>query len=236
MKTRFTVDINANPRTVLGIRELSSGDLNIHITGGGKAYSAPTIEDLIAVNDETLFEECEKHISIHTSLRSQTDNVIKRTHEYPNRSINNKEIGYHFTTGIKQDNLFVPVLFRIAGDLSRDRYEIAGNSHDSLISLGSYNPKAGQLRFMLVVSSPNTKFPQDIEHPTNLIDKRFSHFRVSVLWSYLNLPSHPHAIDFFLETSNTAGSMRGFHWQEIYNLYTDLNMQHAAEYIKQAGL
>ncbi len=233
MKTRFVIEVEGSPRTVFAVHETRGGDLNIHITSGGRAYSAPTFGELVAVCDESKFEECEKHISVHASKKSAEVNVIKQTQKYLGRA---EEIcQYQYTTGLKLDNLFVPVLFRICGDLSRDRYQLPAKCADRLESLGIYAPSQGQLRFMVVCSRRGTSFPNDEEHPSNVKEVDFENFTLTVIWSYLNKPSHPQAIDFFLSTKAETGPIRGLEWHEIYNLYTDLYMTHAKAYFKIYG-
>jgi hypothetical protein len=231
MNVRFVIEVNKTPRTVFRVSEQKSGDLNLHITSGGRDYAATTLYDLIAVNDDSVFENCDKHISIHTSPNSLSVNVVKRTQEFVDRVVDICQV----TTGIKQDNLFVPVLFRVCGDLSRSRYTLDESCKDQLVTLGQYDPRQGQLRFMAVCSRRGTSFPKDKEHPSNLLEFQFSNFTLTVLWSYFNKPSHAYAIDFFLGTKKESGPIKGFDWFEIYNLYTDLYMVHAAEYFRIYG-
>ena len=231
MDARFVIEVNESPRTVFRVSEQRSGDLNFHITSGGRDYSGNTLNDLVAISDESEFENCEKHISVHTSPKSLSVNVIKRTQVFVDRVEDSCQV----TTGIKQDNLFVPVLFRVCGDLSRERYALPEPCQDQLVSLGRYDPSQGQLRFMAVCSRRGTLFPKDEEHPSNLLELQFSNFTLTVIWSYLNKPSHPHAIDFFLGTKRESGPIKGLDWFEIYNLYTDLYMVHAEEYFRVYG-
>ncbi len=231
MKTRFVIDVKSSPRTVFAVYETKGGDLNIHITSGGRDYSAPTIGELVAVCDESKFEDCDKHISVHASRKSTTVNVIKRTQKFADRTEELRQ----FTTGIKQDNLFVPVLFRVCGDLSRDRYQVPAKCVDKLESLGVYEPSQSQLRLMAVCSRRGSSFPKNEEHPSNIMEIIFNNFTLTVIWSYLNKPSHPQALDFFLSTRDVTGPISGLQWFEIYNLYTDLYMTHAQEYFKIYG-
>ena len=85
MAVRFVIEVSGTPRTVFGVSEQTSGDLNIHITSGGRDYSGKTINDLVAISDESVFEDCDKHISVHTSSRSLSVNVIKRTQVFVDR-------------------------------------------------------------------------------------------------------------------------------------------------------
>jgi len=233
MKTRYVINVHGTPRTVLSVLETKDGTLNIHVPSGSKVYSAPTLDEMIAVSDHTLFENCAKHISIHPSNDHGSLTTIKRTIEYSERPADNKETGHHYTSGIKQDDQFVPVLFRVCGDLSAPRYLTKIKAGDQVISLGSYDPTQSQLRLMVVCSSSTKSFPQDPEQPRNQREDKFNHFTLALLWSYLGQPSHPQAIDLFLQTKRQVTPMRGLIWQEIYNLYNDLDLNHALRYIQQ---
>ncbi|WP_432731291.1 hypothetical protein [Variovorax sp. W6] len=231
MKTRFVIEVEDSPRTMFSVHETRGGDLNIHITGGGRAYSAATLGELVAICDESKAEFCEKHISVHASKKSASVNVIKRTQTFPNREVTECQV----TTGIKQDDLFVPVLFRVCGDLSRDRYQLPARCNDRLEPLGRYDPIEGQLRFMVVCSRRGTSFPKDDEHPSNVKEVKFDGYTLTVIWSFLDRASHPQAVDFFLSTNKETGPIRGLQWFEIYNVYTDLYMAHAQEYFRIYG-
>ena len=227
---RFVAKVQDALRTVFAIGEQPiSFDLNIHITSGGRAYIADTLFDLVAVADETLYEECDRHITIHGSPKSANVNVIKKTLEFPHREPLSE---VQVTTGIKRDDKFVPILFRVCGDPSRDRYLLPSGCPDELVPLADFDPSRDQLRFMVVASRRGTSFPQDKEHPSNVLERQFNHFTLTVIWSFFNRPSHAQAIDFFLKTKKETGPIRGFEGWEIYNLYTDLYMAHADEYFR----
>jgi hypothetical protein len=233
MKTRFTIDVEGSPRTVLSIWENQNNfDLNIHITGGGATYSAESLSELVAGTEEENYIRSEKHITIHNSPKSKENNVIKRTIEYSGQS---PETSVQVTGAIKTDNLYTPALFRVCGDLSRERFEAPIEHNDEVISLGTYTPSKDQLRFMVVVSDAEQAFEPDNEHPSNDMIIKFKKFSITLVWSYLNQPSHPHAIDFFLSTTKEGGPIAGFEWWQIYNLYTDLYMANANEYFNVYG-
>lgn len=67
-------------------------------------------------------------------------------------------------------------------------------------------------RFMALCSRRGISFPKDEEHPSNLLEFEFSYFTLTVIWSYLNKPSHLQAIDFFLGTKIETGPIHGLHW------------------------
>ncbi len=233
MKKRFIINVDGSPRTVLSIwGNPNNHDLNIHITGGGATYSSDSLKELVIGTEEENYIRSEKHITVHNSPKSQENNVIKRTIEYTEKE---PDTSVQVTGAIKTDNLYTPALFRVCGDLSRDRYEIPEDCNDEIISLGSYTPNKAQLRFMVVVSDIAKPFKPDIEHPSNDTLIQFQNFSVTLIWSYMNQPSHPHAIDFFLSTTRESGSIAGFEWWQIYNIYTDLYMASANEYFDVYG-
>lgn len=229
LKYTIAIKVNENLTKLLSIKELNNGDLNIHTTSGGKSFSSDLVEDMIIVKDEKEFQESSKHISIHTNPDSNTTNTIKKTIEYRDK----KETLVQISSGIKIDDEYIPILFRVCGNQSRDRYIMDNINNTNIINFGNYEPSTDQLRLMLFVSSNNKKFNFDIEHPTNYKFVEFTNFRLHILWSYFNKSSIDHALDFFLFTKQEMGIMRGFNWYEIYNFYTSINMNYIIEYFKQ---
>lgn len=231
-KTRFVIHVSGEPRTVFSVLETKAGDLNIHITGGGKSYKTENLRGLVDVPDGAMFEPCNMHISIHSSAQSKETNTIKWTQAFSTR----EETIHQLTTGIKKDNLFVPALFRICGDLSAARYSVKDAPKERRISLGEYDPSKGQLRFMAVCSRADKAFQRIDDHSSNLLQHTFINFTLTLIWSYLNLASHPQAIDFFLGARNEgAVPIGGFDEAGIYNMYTTLYMTHAEEYLRIYG-
>jgi hypothetical protein len=232
-KLRFVIKVGGTQRTVIAVRQIKNSDnnelfdLNIHTTSGGRAYKASTVGELVVTMDEANFRECDQHISVHCNARSDSTNTIKKSLIFGDKEIDSR---VQITTGIKQDNLFAPVLFMVCGDLSRDRYALPVDCDDEIIDIGELRPSRDQLRLMVVVSQKGKAFTFHEEHPSNLKTISLNNFNLTVIWSFLNAPSHPQAINFFIETTRDQGSMRGLDWWEIYNLYTDINMTHAAAY------
>jgi hypothetical protein len=234
MKTRVTINVDGSPRTVFSIKENSNNnDLNIHITSGGKTFNSESVTDLVQTRPEEEYIPADKYITVHNGTESLENNMIKRTINYGDGT---QSTAVQLTGAIKSDNLFTPALFRICGDLSRDRYKPDTQpTDDEEISLGVYSPSTDQLRFMIVVSDKDKPFTPANEHPSNDLLLEFTNFSVTVIWSYLNQPSHPHAIDLFLTTTRETGPVAGLDWWQIYNAYTDLNMSVANEYFSVYG-
>ncbi|MFA0405213.1 hypothetical protein [Vibrio sp. 10N.222.52.C12] len=230
MKTRITIDVEGCKKTVVSITENQNNfDLNIHIASNGRIYRSEDLRDLVSTRPEEEYVAADKYISVHNSNKSSENNMIKRTTNYKDGT---KETQAHITGAIKTSNTYGPALFRVCGDLSNERYTADIDEADSVLSLGSYTPDNDQLRFMLVVSDKDKPFTPHDEHPSNNRTIQFENFSVTIIWSYLNSPSHPHAIDFFLTTTVESGPSRGWEWSDIYNLYTELNMGIAKEYFE----
>lgn len=234
-KIRFVIKVDGVQRTVLGVRQVRNADnnelfdLNIHTTSGGKSFKAKTIDELVATIDESEFQECEQHISIHCNTKSDATNTIKKTLRFGDK---NKESHVQITTGIKKDKLFCPALFMVCGDLSRERYLTPEGCDDEIIDIGEFQPGKDQLRLMVVISQKGKEFTFHDEHPSNLRSIGLNNFNLTLIWSFLNQPSHPQSISFFIGTTREQGCMRGLDWWEIYNLYTDINMTHAEAYFR----
>jgi len=230
-KKRITINVNGASRTVLTIIENPNNyDLNFHITGGGATYKAKTLQELVSPIKPECFNKSDKYITVHNGTDSKKNNMIKRTINYLYKP---KETSVQVTGAIKTDNLFTPALFRICGDLRQKRYLSSINkANEEEISLGEYDPEKNQLRFMVVISDKNKPFMPNEEHPSNNLTLTYSCFSITLIWSYLNQPSHPQAIDFFLSTTNETGPIAGFDWWQIYNMYTDFHMASANEYFK----
>ncbi|MDR6384001.1 hypothetical protein [Paraburkholderia caribensis] len=232
-RIRFVIKVDGIQKTVIAVRQVKNSDngelfdLNIHTTSGGRAYKASTVGDLVATIDEASFRECDQHISVHCNTKSDSTNTIKRSLIFGDKSIDSH---VQITTGIKKDNLFVPALFMVCGDLSRDRYTVPADCDDEIIDIGELWPSRDQLRLMVVVSQKDKEFTFHEEHPSNLKTIKLRNFSLIFIWSFLNVPSHPQAINFFIGTTRDQGPMRGLDWWEIYNLYTDINMTHATAY------
>ena len=215
---------NANDRTL--------HDLNIHFSGGARKYYGNTFADLLAPRKPDEFVPGNTHISVHCNPLSSETHTIKRSTVHKNGDYRDK---VHITTGLKRENLYAPVLFRICGDLRQDRFLLPQDHEDELIPLGSYDPSKDQLRFMLVLSNAETHFRSNSEHPSNTVLIGFSDFTLTVIWSYFNLPSHSQSIDIFWFSRRETGPLQGLEWYQIYNAYTDIYMAYANEYFAKYG-
>ena len=232
-KTRFVIEVEGKHRNLFSIREVPNSDdssildLNIHFSSGGRIYFGETFDELITPPDENLFTLSDVHISVHCSLKSDAVNMIKRTVNLPD---NNELSSVLITNGIKRDQLFVPIFFRVCGNPNSERFDLPENCEDELVELGQFNPTRDQLRFMVVVAGKRKRFPFDVKHPSNNRQVSFSEFEVIVIWSYFNRPSYQHSINIFHFSTNETGPVRGYEWQEVYDMYTNHYMAYAERY------
>jgi hypothetical protein len=222
---------------LLSIREVPNSDdrscfdLNIH-TRSGQSYSADNFDELIIGGDYADYVPTDVHISVHCNPRSGETNTVKRSIRSPGQPTTSRVL---VTTGIKKENKFVPILFRVCGDLSQDRFNLPSKCDDELVDLGNFDPAKYQLRFMLVLSASGKSFDYDREHPSNCIQHPLKDFNLTILWSYFNFPARPHGINYFMYSKADTGTVSGYDWWEVYNQYTDFYHMYAARYFAIYG-
>lgn len=237
MRTRFVIDVDGRTRSLFSVREVrnrhdpSMTDLNIHFSGGARSKFGQQLADLIQPGNEGEYRAAETHFSVHANPNSEVTNTITRRLTLREGGPE-KEVGSVLvTTGIKS-GLFVPIVFRICGDLRSPRYDIRGDDQD-LIPLGALDPNRDQIRFMICIARAGQHFHFDDEHPSNLVTRNFTHYEIAVIWSYFNFPALPHAINLVPFTTVDLGAADGLEWWQVYNTYTDFNMAYANTYFTQ---
>ncbi|WP_261302915.1 hypothetical protein [Paenibacillus andongensis] len=231
---RFTIKTNGVLKTLFTVVELKSNDLNIQFPGQ-KQVRIPkdTFQELINTDASEMYLPYRgQHISIHNSPQSVNTNTIKRTIEFTETE---KLPYYNITPGLKRDNLFVPVIFRVCGDFVDSSYNyIPKNKYHHIELPFEFNPLSDQLRFMLVVSGNEREFHFDDEHPSNVYSERFNNFYITIIYSIFNRPSKQHSINMYLTTKQEQViPPRGFECWEIYNLYTEMNTYYINHYFNQ---
>jgi len=239
-RVHFIVGVDGGQYNLFSVREVPNSedreqlDLNIHFSSNGRSFFGKTLDELLNNWDKENYTATDTHISVHANPRSPSTNTIKRTIKKKDDDSEPKT-NVLLTQGIKKDNLFVPFLFRVCGDLQTERFEIDDNEDDKLIKICDYNPNTDQLRFMLIVSKRDKKFPKEDEHPSNIAYYEFRDYVLTIIYSFFNLPSHPQFINFLLYSMKEHGVQKGLDWWQAYNLYTELNMIHINNYIASFG-
>jgi hypothetical protein len=193
---RFTVDVEGHPRTLFSVRMRNNGEITLGVT-------YPIIldrEGVAASLRETPSTErvpvTQQYYSIHPSHSSPTGiNVIKRT----TRLANGKKIsGDHYTKVIKEKENFAFLFTRRCGLLNRPNFIPRGTFEKA--SLGTYQPTSFTLIFGVIISAAETEFSIDkpdyfkrVPEPFfSIVQKEFENIRITVLSSFINLPSVPY--------------------------------------------
>ena len=192
--------------------------------------------DLIVPPPEESYEDAEIHFSVHASPRLLNENVIHRSVRRGNDTTSSSSL---YTTALKQDGMFAPIMFVVCGDMKSSRSDLPDKKLDDIVCLAEdVNTATDQYRFMVVVGpagrifGPNPTGPFD-HHPSRLVQRPYADYELVVISSYFNMPALPHTIDLVFGTTAETGPQRGLHWKEVYNLYTDCNMMYADGYFEQ---
>jgi len=139
--------------------------------------------------------------SVHRSLKSPTNiNAIVHTLNFDNGE---EKRTSHYTKAIKQNNNFAPILLVRCPDLSATRY--LTNNDRCIITLDDYH-HSSSLYYNLVIGPLDFSFDEYCEDDINFRTINFTHFSLSILWSYDHLlPNHTgakaHALTFPDENS-----------------------------------
>jgi hypothetical protein len=238
---KFTIKVNGQEKLLFRIKEVNNSrkneykDLNITFPGRKKVFSSfgteNILKDLINATESNEYADFdESHISVHCNPGKDTITIKRTTKFNEKNSISTCQVN----PGTKRDQLFVPILFKIVGDID-DPFFNVDNSTDNLVNFQSeYNPKTDQLRFMLIVSNQNIAFKHNIEHPSNILSYQLNNFTITIIYSYFNQPAHKHSINIVpFTTPETFNNIRGLDWWEIYNQYTEINMMYINAYFEK---
>jgi len=173
---RCIIRVNGLPRTLFSVSERKpSGDLVIRIKTG-TFYGVGELTEKIQ----------EQRYSVHVSNDSRSGiNAIKQTILLDSgRAI----ITRQYTKAMKRGNRFAALFTSLVPDLSPDKY-LTDTSPRSVIDLGSYDPDAFVLIYMLVISNRDREFSAPPGFQANITHIEFSEFRITVLWSFAIGPS-----------------------------------------------
>jgi len=200
-------------------------DLNISFKGLNKTLlleaTAKNFESLLDTTNYDDYKDTDKssHISVHCNPGKETS-TIKRTYQFTNGE---KKTLVQVTPGIKRDKLFVPIVFRVCGDMKDEVYRLKNQGHCVNLDV-PYTTHNNQLRYMLVLSEKDIEFHYDMEHPSHLKRNNFRNFNLTIIYSFIQVPSPKQAINFNIQTKKEEyENLRGLDWWEVYNEYTLLN-------------
>lgn len=145
----------------------------------------------------------EHRYSIHPSRDMPDKNDIHH-HRVTSDGINQENI-HHHTAVLKSRTNFSILCFKQSPDLSNGRYDAIASKAEH-ISLGRYDPARFTLFYAIIISDIGNK-PRLVRLPNtadmfSVVDYIINETRVAVLYSFLSLPSPPHAE--FASTITTA--------------------------------
>lgn len=240
-EVRFCVKIDNVDKELFRIKEVKRNtELNMTFNGGIKSCIVgrdvdefKELFDSQKVKKGNLIDKS-SHITVHANKNNDKNNTIKRTIAYENDEL--KDITMvQVTPGMKRDNKFVPIIFRISGDLRKEQFDLKKKSNDIIEYLyDNFNQSSNQLEYMIVVSKSDTDFHFDEEHPSKVLSHKFENFNITIIYSVLNVEPLEQTISITFKTkAEDYDYLRGYEWFEIYNLYTDLKMIHYNEYFKE---
>ncbi|MCX5496452.1 hypothetical protein OSH11_17225 [Kaistia dalseonensis] len=178
----------------------------------------------------------ESRYSIHASDESVNGiNLIKRTLRLfggvePITSV-------HLTKAIKTANQFAPIYTRRVGELGEAHKYKPGKGR--LIRLGAYDPNKFTAFFMVVISSPERSLNNLRPRTTSVFEYNFTRFKITVVVTYLPIPTLKKGHLFHLVTINpdlavneeekaaALAAIDGFDDLEVMDLFA--HMARAAE-------
>lgn len=240
-EVKFCVKVDNIDKELFRIKEVKGNtELNITFNGGIKSCIVGKDVEKFGqlfhtekVKEGNLMDRS-SHITVHANKNNNENNTIKRTVAYENDELKNVTM-VQVTPGIKRDNKFVPIIFRVSGDLRKEQFNLNKKENDIIEYLyDNFNQSSNQLRYMIVVSKSGMDFHFDEEHPSNILIHKFDNYNITVIYSVLNMKPLEQTISMTLKTkAEDYDHLRGYEWYEIYNLYTDFTLIHANEYFKE---
>jgi len=239
----FTKDED-DSRRVLKIKEYKDSkyegkwDLNI---------TFPSTSKIMFSSDEfNIFDDVEKseytklqesHISIHHTSPEKGYAFIKKTKDGHGVDDNDKT-HVHLNPSVLRDKLFAPVNFRVFGKLIGESYDFNPlEANDQARELVGYNSNSDTLVVMLVLSKKGILFPQEVEHPSNILRLSFNDFEITIIHSLFNFEPLEQSLNYFPYTKREDfHSIGACNHLEIYDLYTDHKMAYAKRYFEKKGI
>ena len=176
-KIRFTVDSKGAERNLFSILERSNGDL---VLGFGFATSVGYSPE----NPKILHQK----YSVHTSPKSAEFSTITHTIWLDDGT---KNVLHVLTDAIKAKTGFFPMFCRRCQILVDDRYLIPASDKATRIKLWSPTELDGQVTLVYGVFVGPSDTPFGPHPQLSVAEWAFTHFRIVVIYHYINLPAHP---------------------------------------------
>ncbi len=183
---RFTVQTDSGERALFTVRDRpTDGDLHIdYMTGPYLGYEGEKGHPI----------ERQKY-SVHPTLRAPDGNSINTTIVLAGGE--ERQV-YQFTTALKQGRKFALLFTRRFFDLRRT--PPPRPNADERICLGRMDPAFSLLLCVLVSPADRAFEPPSEPADFSVIQRVFSHVRVTVLWTYLSFPAGDHGESMHVST------------------------------------
>lgn len=175
-KTVFTFDVNGAKKKILSLIERSDGEVRILV---------PHAENYEA-EDGSKIGIKNQYYSLHLSPKSEAGScTFKQTIALVNGDVRSS---VHYSNVLKNGTHTVLFSSRPA-DISIERYNANLSIRDRDVPLGQFNPKTGNILFSVLVSPRGTDFsPHHGSLNTTYVDSFY--LRITIVWTFLYLPSH----------------------------------------------
>jgi len=94
------------------------------------------------------------------------------------------------TTAIKQKTGITPIFARLCSSMSDESYLSKPRASDTVIDLGTFDPRWFTLQFAVFLGSKQTDFP--VPSAASVVRLDFDQFRLFFIWSFLTLGATGH--------------------------------------------
>ena len=183
----FTINVEGQDRLLFRIEEKAKAqDLTIIVNA--PQYLLSSTQDVSPREDRKIVG---MHFSVHRSLQSST-HINAITTKLVTDGGKSTKLG-NYSKALKHNNWYAHIFGIRCTDLShrqfliRDRHNKVNNRRKR-VSLGSYDKNSFILVYQVLVSNNNV--PRIAHNPyANFVQEDFTHFKVTVLWTFLSLGS-----------------------------------------------
>ncbi|MDD5464189.1 MAG: hypothetical protein PHP62_03500 [Candidatus Moranbacteria bacterium] len=227
MKKYFTGKINNKTRILFAIEERKNNedenfaDLLFTFPGDALFMDGFDFKKLINSKREDFNLVKGPHLSVH--YHPSKDTIFLK-----NTSIQNNSCEI---SGIKDKNLFAPVLLKIVGK-NFEKKDLKNKHLINSENIGiDYKNDNDTLVLFFLVSKSDVKFNIDLEYPANYFNFKFKDFRLTLVYRFFNSPSIEQSINFFI-TMPPPSFIEGLEWWQACNLLNDLQNIYNDAYFK----
>jgi hypothetical protein len=187
---RFTTDINGEPKTLFSVALGNRDDVFLILKSlnyyGKWEKAGPLAFKLVDDQKAVPSRIVEQRYSIHPSSESPLKiNIVNQTIRLDPKSTVNTRAN---TKTIKSGDNFAPIFSRRSSGMTAKEYASKKSKAEN-ISLGAYDPSKFTLVYMVIASHKDRVFVPLAIPFLNLVDRVFLDVRITVLWSFVSLPS-----------------------------------------------